>query len=323
MKKFLKQFALGLLVFIILNTIIAIIYEYPTYKSVKNKTNRNYLKWEAIHNNKNTFDLILIGTSRCYASFNPIIIDSVLNTNSYNMATSAQDIAETYYSLQEIFEYQNPKYIVLDMFFEASDESYDYYQTFSNSSFFNSKKRQLNLIYEGYGNSGILNYSIPVVKFKNYIKQDIAGILSKNKSLRKEDNWIKGYLYDTTIVSDTQISNYEPIANFSTSSFNRDRFNTYFNKIQALVSSNNAKLICVRTAYPPTRLELTDPDDEAIFFDSYLAEQQVPFFDLNTYKDDQYLYNDKDFADYHHLNYKGAKKASMQLVEALKQTKNN
>jgi len=323
MKKFLKQFALGLLVFIILNTIIAIIYEYPTYKSVKNKTNRNYLKWEAIHNNKNTFDLILIGTSRCYASFNPMIIDSVLNTNSYNMATSAQDIAETYYSLQEIFEYQNPKYIVLDMFFEASDESYDYYQTFSNSSFFNAKKRQLNLIYEGYGNTGILNYSIPVVKFKNYLKQDIAGILSKNKSLRKEDIWIKGYLYDPTIVSDAQISNFEPIANFETSSFSRDRFNTYFNKIQTLVNTNNAKLICVRTAYPPTRLELTDSDDEATFFDSYLAEKQVPFFDLNTYKGDQYLYNDKDFADYHHLNYKGAKKASMQLVEALKQTKNN
>tara|TARA_R110002111_G_scaffold110212_5_gene169538 strand:+ start:13667 stop:14635 length:969 start_codon:yes stop_codon:yes gene_type:complete len=322
MKKFLKQFALGLLAFIVVNAIIAGIYEYPTYKSVQNKTNRNYLKWEAIHNNENTFDLIIIGTSRCYASFNPSIIDSVLNTNSYNMATSAQDIAETYYSLQEIFEYQKPKYVVLDMFFEASDETYDYYQTFSNSSFFNSTERKFNLINEGYGNTGLLNYSIPIVKFKNYIKQDMAGLFSNNKSLRKEDIWIKGYLYDPITVSDAQISNFEPIANFETSSFSKDRFNTYFNKIKELISSNNAKLICVRTAYPPTRLELTESDDEATYFKAYLAKENVPFFDLNDFKSDKYIYSDQDFADYHHPNYKGAKKASLQLIEALKQIEN-
>ena len=322
MKKFLKQFALGLLAFIVVNAIIAGIYEYPTYKSVQNKTNRNYLKWEAIHNNENTFDLIIIGTSRCYASFNPSIIDSVLNTNSYNMATSAQDIAETYYSLQEIFEYQKPKYVVLDMFFEASDETYDYYQTFSNSSFFNSTERKFNLINEGYGNTGLLNYSIPIVKFKNYIKQDMAGLFSNNKSLRKEDIWIKGYLYDPITVSDAQISNFEPIANFETSSFSKDRFNTYFNKIKELISSNNAKLICVRTAYPPTRLELTESDDEATYFKAYLAKENVPFFDLNDFKSDKYIYSDQDFADYHHPNYKGAKKASLQLIEVLKQIEN-
>lgn len=322
MKKFLTQFAFGLLTFIIVNVIIAVIYEYPTYKSVKEKTNRNYLKWSAIHNNQNTFDLIIIGTSRAYASFNPVIIDSVLNTNSYNMATSAQDIAETYYSLQEIFEYQQPKYVVLDLFFQASDESYDYYQTFSNSSFFNSTERKFNLIYEGYGTAGILNYSIPVVKFKNYIKQDLVGLFSNNKSLRTEDHWIKGYLHDTLTVGKSQISGFEPIANFETTSFDKDRFDLYFNKIQDLVNANDAKLIGVRTAYPPTRMAMTSMDDEASYFDSYLAQENVPFFDLNAYKSEEYIYTDQDFADYHHLNYKGAKKATLQLIDAIKQVKN-
>lgn len=319
MKKFLKQFALGLLVFIIVNTIIAGVYEYPTYKSVQNKTNRNYLKWDAIHSNENTFDIIIIGTSRCYSSFNPAIIDSVLGTNSYNMATSAQDIAETYYSLQEIFEYQNPKYVVLDMFFESSDKTYDYYQTFSNLSFFNSTKRKFNLIEEGYGTTGILNYSIPVVKFKNYIKQDIVGLFSNKKSLRKEDVWIKGYLYDPLIVSETDISSFEPIANFDSSTFSVDRFTTYFTKIKDLVRSNNANLVCVRTAYPPTRLALTETDDEGIYFKDFLASENVPFYDLNNFKNKNFRYKDQDFSDYHHLNFKGARKASLQLAVALKE----
>jgi hypothetical protein len=322
MKKFLKQFAFGLFVFIIVNAIITVIYEYPTYKSVKNKTNRNYLKWEAIHQNENTFDIVILGTSRAYASFNPIIIDSVLNTNSYNMATSAQDIAETYYSLQEIFEYQKPKYIVLDLFFHNSDTTYDYYQTFSNSSFFNSTKRKLNLINEGYGTTGILNYSIPVIKFKNYIKQDVVGLFSNNKTLRKEDTWIKGYLYDTLTVSKAEISNFEPISNFETTTFDKNRFNLYFNKIKELLSSNNAELICVRTAYPPTRLKLTKSDDEGTYFKTYLAKEKIPFYDLNNFKSDEYIYKDQDFADYHHPNYKGANKASLQLIEVFKQIEN-
>ncbi|EPR69710.1 hypothetical protein ADIWIN_3985 [Winogradskyella psychrotolerans RS-3] len=318
MKKFLKQFALGLFVFIILNTIIAVTYEYPTYKSVKNKTNRNYLKWEALHQNENTFDLIIIGTSRAYASFNPMLIDSVLNTNSYNMSTSAQDIAETYYSLEEIFDYQKPKYIVLDLFLQASDASYDYYQTFSNASFFNSDKRKFNLIYKGYGTTGILNYSIPIVKFKNYIKQDMVGLFSNNKSLRKEDTWFKGYLYDTLTVSKAQISNFEPISNFENTTFNKNRFDSYMKKIMSLVKDNNSQLICVRAPYPPSRFKLNDNDDENTYFQSYMKKVNIPFYDLNSFKN--YKYQDQDFADYHHPNYKGAKKASQQLIEILKKS---
>lgn len=325
MKKFLKQVALGLLVFIFVNAVIAVIYEYPTYKSIENKTNRNYLKWEAIHQRKNTYDLIIVGTSRAYASFNPIIIDSSLHTNSYNMATSAQDIAETYYSLEEIFDYQKPKYIVLDLFFEASDDIYDYYQTFSNSSFFNSNQRRYDLIVKGYGTSGILNFSIPVVKFKNYIKQDIIGMFSNNKSLRKENHWINGYLYDTLTVSKAEVSNFLPISNFENTTFDKERFDVYFKKIELLVKSNNAKLVCVRTAYPPSRLKLTKTDDEGAYFKTYMTKENTPYFDLNNFIDDHTIYADHDFADYHHPNYKGARKASMQLVEAIKriQEKNN
>ncbi|WP_405571294.1 hypothetical protein [Winogradskyella sp. Asnod2-B02-A] len=325
MKKFLKQFALGLLAFIIVNAIIAVMYEYPTYKSVQNETNRNYLKWEAIHQNQNTFDLIFIGTSRSYTSFNPKIIDSALQTNSYNMSTSAQDIAETYFALEEIFEYQKPKYVVLDLFFQTADDSHDYFQTFSNSSFFNSTKRKFNLITEGYGTTGILNYSIPIVKFKAYIKQDIARLFSGNKQKRKSDVWTKGYLHEGLTVTDAEISDFEPISNFENTTFSKARFTKYFNKIKELVNANNAKLIGLRAPYPPSRFTLYETDDEGVYFKSYMAKENIPFYDLSTFKSDKYRYIDQDFADYHHPNYKGAKKASMQFIDIFKdiESKNN
>ena len=84
MKKFLKHIAYGLFFFVLINLLIVLKYEYPAYQAIKNKTHKNYLKWNSIHTNKNTYDLIILGSSRCYTGFNPKVIDSGLNIESFN-----------------------------------------------------------------------------------------------------------------------------------------------------------------------------------------------------------------------------------------------
>lgn len=304
----------------IVNIAIAVFYEYPAYKAVKNNTHRNHLKWTDIHKNKNKYDLIVIGTSRAYTAFNPQIIDSSLQLKSYNMGTSSQDIAESYYSLKEIFEYQKPKVVVLDLFFPWSDNVHDFYQTFTNASFFNSTQNKFDLVTKGYGGSGIANYCIPVLKFKDYIKQDVGNLISKGNSPKQETNWIRGFLYDTATVTKKQISKFDPVSNFSNTSFNKDRFITYLDKIKELVEKNNAKLICVRTPYPPSRLALSKIDEEGDFFREFMTTTSIPYYDLNTFESNKYEYVDSDFSDYHHANYRGAEKATEQLIQAIKQS---
>jgi len=321
MKKFLKKLGVFLLLFIALNLVVDYIYNSAAHEAIENKTHKNYLKWTDIHQNKNSYDLVIMGASRAYYAFNPDIIDASLNINSYNMGTSAQDIVESYYSLKEIFEYQNPKYVVLDLFFPLSDNVHDYSQIFSNAYFFNSNKTKFELIVEGYGGSGIANYILPVVKFNNYIKQDLMGLFKEREAIKPETNWIKGHLHDTVTVTKWKIELFEPIPNFRNTTFDKKRFATYFNKIKALIESHNSKLICVRVPYPPSRLELSGHDDEHEYYSNFMKSVEIPFFDLNTYKKETYYYIDQDFADYHHPNYRGAIKASKQLVEAIKQNK--
>jgi len=320
MKRFLKHIVYGLLIFASINLIIVAIYEYPVYKAIKNKTHRNYLKWNDIHQNKNTYDLVIIGSSRAYTAFNPVIIDSALNIKAYNMGTSSQDIVESYYTLKEILDYQKPKYIVFDVFFPCSDDMLDYYQIFSNSSFFESSKRKLELVTKGYGSSGILNYTVPLVKYRNYIKQDIGGLFSDNRTPRKEDHWIRGYLNDSSVVEKEKIEQFDPISNYQNVNFNASRFQIYLKKIKTLAEDHNAKLICVRSPYPPSRMALSQTDDEKQYFEEHIDPATALFFDLNSFKTDStYIYKDQDFADYHHPNISGAKKASSQLVEIIKQ----
>lgn len=319
MKKFLKHIAYGFFFFILVNLIILLKYEYPAYKAIKNRTHKNYLKWNSIQKNTNTYDLIILGSSRVYTGFNPRVIDSGLNLKSFNMGTSAQDIAESYHSLVEILEFQKPKYVALEAYLELSDDVHDYYQIFSNASFFKSSKNKFDLVINGYGNNGVANYCIPLMKFNNYMKQDVISIFSTKPKKTPETNWYKGFLKDTVIITQKQIKTFKPIANFSNTSFNKERFKTYFNKIYELTKAKGIKLIALRTPYPPTRLNLNNNNDEGNFYKNYMSTyKDVEYFDLNTYKTKDFKFKDEDFSDYHHANYWGAQKISQQLIDIIK-----
>ncbi|MFP4846799.1 hypothetical protein [Winogradskyella sp. PE311] len=320
MKKFLRQVAYGAFFFVLINLIILVIYEYPAYKAIKNKTHKNYLKWEDIHSNKNTYDIIILGSSRSYTAFNPKIIDEGLQLKSYNMGTSAQDIAESYYALKEVIDYQKPKFVILDLFLPSSDDSHDFYQIFSNASFFKSTKNKFDLVIDGYGKNGILNYTVPLMKYNNYIKKDLTFALSQSKKKKNlNKRWIRGFLYDTTIVNNDAINSFKPISNFDNTIFNQKRFNYFFDKIHKLAESNNIKLICTRTPYPPSRLKLTNNNDENSYFKTSMRAKGVSYYDLNSYKNHIYTYIDQDFSDYHHSNVRGAIKASKQLIDIIKE----
>ena len=319
MKKFLKHILYGFLFFVIINLLIVIKYELPAHEAIKNKTHKNYLKWNGIHNNANTYDVIILGSSRAYTSLNPKIIDSGLNLKSFNMGTSSQDITETYYTLKEILDYQNPKYIVLETYLGSSDSFINYYQVYSNSSFFKSTKHKYDLVVDGYGSKGIVNYLIPLMKFNNYIKQDIISIFSKKKSKNPMKGWYKGFYNDTTVVQQNDINNFEPIPNFRNKLFNKNRFKSYFDKIYELTKARGIQLIVIRTPYPPSRLMLNSNTDENSFYQNYFSEyKDVGYYDLNSYKSNIFNFKDKDFSDFHHANGKGAVKISQQVVDIIK-----
>lgn len=318
MKKFLKHSSYGFLIFLLINVLIALKYEYPAYKAIQNKTHKNYLKWNKIHNNMETYDLIFLGSSRTYTGFNPKLVDKGLNLNSFNMGTSAQDIAESYYTLLEILDYQKPEYVVLETYLDLSDTSHDFYQIFSNASFFNSKRNKFNLITEGYGTKGIGNYLIPLMRFNNYIKQDIMSVFSVKNEKPPKLSWYKGFYRDTIVVTQKQIKAFKPISNFSNKSFDEKRFDRFFSKIHELTKSKGIELIVVRTPYPPTRLQLNDNKDEENFYKNYFQNvKDIVYYDLNKYKHDIYGYEDSDFSDYHHVNYKGARIMSQQIINII------
>ena len=75
----------------------------------------------------------------------------------------------------------------------------------------------------------------------------------------------------------------------------------------------------LRTPYPPSRLKISDNNDEENFYKKYMRSyKDVAYYDLNHYKTSLFKYKDEDFSDYHHANIEGANKMSQQLVDIIK-----
>lgn len=62
----------------------------------------------------NSVDILFMGNSHNYVSFNPVIINDILNTRSYVVGMPAESIIISYYELNEILKYQKPQAIILE-----------------------------------------------------------------------------------------------------------------------------------------------------------------------------------------------------------------
>lgn len=319
MKKFLYQVIKFSIILILISYVFVWFYEKPQREAYHSGTSVKLLKWNSIKNNPNKYDLIILGTSRGYCAYNPMVIDSTIKMSSYNMCTGSQHIIESLYMFKEILKHQKPKYLVYDVFLPSFRKSPDYSQVFSNSKYMSN-----DMILNEFFNSKFLDFLFPIVKYKSSLKRDIVGLFKFKKTHTIDTiSWIKGYKPSTKENDSIAVKNFGSIYTFSnTDVFSNNEIEYYLKALKKLCDNHEVELICIRTPYPPTRLKNTLKDDANIYFTEFLNSQEISFYDLNYLSNNNYT--DYDFVDYHHMNSIGAKKASIDLAEILNaRTHNN
>lgn len=323
MMTFIKRLGIFLLIFFLFNFIFLYLYEKPIRQSIVNKTNNKYLQWSEIQSSTR-YDVIILGSSRGYCAYNPLIIDSLTCLNSFNMCTGSQDIIQTYYILKEILRFQKPKLIIYDITLPSFDNTSDFFQITANASFM-TETGKFDMIINGYGIAGIANYILPILKHKLYIKNDIVNFINSNNTdnnpNEEKTKLIKGYLLDSTVLASDKIKDCPELYNFENTHTSRNKLEYYFDKFIQYCKSNDIKLICVTAPYPPSRLNLNSKDTVSNYFKKVCEKHSITYYDFN------YLVNNKyantDFVDCLHMNYKGATKVSKQLAELLLYYKSN
>ncbi|KXA17705.1 hypothetical protein [Fusobacterium nucleatum] len=65
---------------------------------------------------KDSVDLLFVGSSHSYCTFNSRLFDHYLKCNSLNLGTSSQPLSVTYSAILEILKRQNPKVVIIEVY---------------------------------------------------------------------------------------------------------------------------------------------------------------------------------------------------------------
>ena len=319
MKKFLLSSVVFFLIILLANLLFGYYHNREERQAILNKTHSKYLQYNDIHDPSNKYDIIFLGSSRGHDAYNPVIFDSVLQTSSFNMCTGGQNIIETYYVLKEILRFQRPKTIVYEIFLPSFSATNNYHYILSNAKFM-SNEGELDMIINGFGLDGVANYCLPILKHKYMLKKQLAesDLFRRERTSNKVDiQYIKGYIPDSAIVTKADIQTFKPIYSFTNTQTSDKKLKQYFAAFVGLCEQNEIELICVTAPYPPSRLKLTTTDSASCYFKEACKGFNVPYIDFNYLNDGKYEYQDTDFTDHHHMNYRGANKVSMQLAKIM------
>ena len=120
--------AVKALVFILL-LVPAIIFlgnKYSTASTENQINTYNLNRWNEFYAlPKDNLDIVFLGSSHSYCTFDPEIIDSKLGTSSYQLGMPLQHLDSTYYTMREVLNYQHPQLAVVEVYWDMLDDEFE------------------------------------------------------------------------------------------------------------------------------------------------------------------------------------------------------
>lgn len=80
-------------------------------------SNDIFRNWQAFYaQEKNSIDLLIVGSSHAYSSFDVAMLDEISGEKTYILASNSQTVIQAYYNVREALNYQKPKTILLEAY---------------------------------------------------------------------------------------------------------------------------------------------------------------------------------------------------------------
>ncbi|RRD36926.1 ABC transporter ATP-binding protein [Fusobacterium nucleatum] len=267
---------------------------------------------------KDSLDLLFVGSSHSYCTFNTRLFDHYLKCNSLNLGTSSQSFSITYSGILEILKRQTPKVIVIEVYPIKREPSVPALRPHLDTMNFSINKLRL-----------IMN-SLPISKWGNHLltttyyhsrwKEFYVLKNTKDKDYgeygkRLENKGFSGYNYDF-IRNTLHYNIYEKDWNKTFNPlFNID--NNSLNLLESLFKICKEKGIKVILTSPPV---IEDSNTLSILYNLSL-KNLMNKYDVNTvdFNDGTKKYERICFLDDEHVSLAGADEVSFKMANYLKE----
>ena len=250
-----------------------------TYFAYHHSATRN--KIDQIYKVEEKADIVIIGNSHASRSFNPYIIDNILKTESIILSTPGQNLKQTYFLLEEVFNNRGAELIVLEMFSfihavpekisTDNEHIFSSYRDIANEMPISLLK--LEMAMSLVKPESILDFMIPIVN-SHELWKDLDKV--KSNFTYQFDSNSKGSvsLLKSSMTQENadHYRNDDYFHEYKTTEENKE----WFNKIVELINSNDARLITVMAPiFSEFAAKLVDRNE------AYILDQGIEFFDMN------------------------------------------
>ncbi len=295
----------------------------------------NEKRWGEFYSlEKNSLDMVFLGSSHSYCTFDPDIFDEDLNISSYQMGMPLQLLDSTYFTLLEVLNYQKPKIAVVEIYWGLLDDEFELKQAGMLFQVLKNKELEKQYISEVFPlgekikyNFDILKYQQDYFAFKNKeFKDDIKErfvVFDKGlpKQRGKEEYRSKGYTFCNYNMLDDEFYKTNQFKRFDGKQWEfNDTQKKYLRKIVDVCNKNNIQLIFVTAPIANVSMEhIKNYDIVNSAVSDFAEENKVPYLDYNIVNKNEKLLENKNFRDDAHLNHSGVEIVDRHFLGFLKE----
>lgn len=287
------------------------------------------LRMEEFYGCRSNIDVVFMGSSHAYRSFDPAIFDEALHINSFNLGSSAQNPTTTYYLLKEVLRNgHNPKLLIIETYWMAlSGNKTDYSSgayIFNNMKFSANKLSTFLCAFEFPSSLKLLSKTYKhrqaVIPCMSLLARKTAGKILRRQlgtgSYEDMDRYAgKGYVENPSVATKIELANNE----FAGLSIDLNQYRLYFlEKTINLAKRQGIQVILVSTPVPPTAFKDVLGYQKAYSIIKGIAVKNgVEYIDYNMLNSELGMFSDENFKDDDHLNRSGVKILNEHLIQRL------
>mgnify|MGYP003369178400 FL=1 len=283
---------------------------------------------------KNSLDMVFLGSSHSYCTFDPEIFDNKLNTNSFQLGMPLQHPDSTYYTLKEVLNYQKPKIVVMEVYWDLLKNGFELNQVKTLFQVLNNETLKDEYIKEDFPLSEKIKYNVNVLKYQadyfaykgNEYNNKIKNKFNvKDKETKKqigtEEYRSKGYVYSDYKMLQDEYNKTNQFKNLDGKNFEFSENQKYFlEKIINLCKENNIELIFVTA--PIANVSMDYIKNYNLIHDkvaNFAKKHNIFYIDYNIINKQENLLTNDNFRDDAHLNHSGVEIISNHFINILKE----
>lgn len=263
---------------------------------------------------RNSLDVIFLGSSHIYSGISPMEMWNTYGIAGYDCTSSSQCAYKSYHFLVDIFKYQEPKVVVVDLMSLFIGESID---EISNRAALNHMKFSPNFLVTAYHSLNretgetIEPYIFPILRYHSRWEE----LSPVDFNIQKQRDCAKGYdmRYGTKCMVKLTKDQFPFLTEPPTDEAAGIVENSagYIRDMIELCKENGTKIVFIKTPVSGYTREVGNA------MQKFADECGVKLIDYNQKWDELGLDYTVDFLDTVHLNYNGAKKLTKCLGKTL------